>query len=234
MKRLLPNFAEIFAKDRNTPVATEENWITATPDESQKKMDIVERYGLDEFISMCRKSGIHQFNIIGSAASSLIDPGGPGDPEDVDIYFTCTEDLNKFLKDWEEKVDMHKDHFQIMGNNKYIQVATNEMFHDDCRNIMEIFDFTICMACIEVRLNKKDPQYKFVFHEDTMEDLQDKVLMIHSLPNPEKSCYRMAKYIARGYIIDFEDAKLLVSSVKRERAYKQASEEEVASLTVEE
>ena len=215
-KRELPDFCKPL--ELYSYACSPEEWIEAIPDQSQKKVDIIERYGLKQFTEICKGFGIKQYNIIGSAAASLIDPTGIGDPEDIDIYFTNYEDYLKIsdIDDFEK----HGNHIQLMGSKgKYIQIASSPLFHKNSKEVMDTFDFTICMAAIEVYLSKKELEYKFVFHENTMEDLENKWLTINSLPNPGASCYRMAKYIARGYIISQEDAQILVKAVKLERAH---------------
>jgi len=68
------------------------------------------------------------------------------------------------------------------------------------------FDFTVCMFAVD--------KNRFVASETSFIDLAKKQLMIHKLPYPESSMWRMTKYIGKGYGICKGELSKLIDACK--------------------
>ncbi len=125
-----------------------------------------------------------------------------GEPiSDYDLYFKKKEDADKLIKYFENKdyelcfltesaktYKIDKTLFQI--------ILLESTFLPSAKEIIDNFDFTICMGAYDTFLNQ------FILHPNFLLDLASRNLVYNvNAKFPLCSLYRVGKYVRRGYHI---------------------------------
>jgi hypothetical protein len=124
---------------------------------------------------------------------------------DVDVYFRSKESMAlafiHLVENWDSVYLGHTDKsitLKDRDTGTKVQFIHFEYF-EDAEAVFEAFDFTVCMAAIE--MNDKD-NYELVMHPQFLSDVASRTLHFNDGTRfPYISALRMKKYADRGYKI---------------------------------
>lgn len=188
-----------------------------------------------DYLSVTLKRPRLEWYAAGSAAAFIYGCDNHIDvpePRDVDIYFRKVSDLSDFIEMVHRAIDnnlmpknvsfykRNLDYIIRVDDDKFkydIQIAVDPKWHVPARELMEHFDYTICMFSIHSRaIRKTERSYEIMFLKEAAVDLNEKILNIHSTMTPKDSCYRAMKYLESGYAVGPKTPSRLIRSVKNQ------------------
>lgn len=115
--------------------------------------------------------------------------------EDYDLFFNSEEDADKAISilKGNKEIKVGFESRRVVNfylSDKKIQVC--KVIYGTPEEIISNFDFTVVAGAIT-----RDKEF---FNEHFFEDLQQKRLVVVSLPKPLSTLRRLTKYISRGYM----------------------------------
>ncbi len=124
-------------------------------------------------------------------------------PKDMDLYFHTKEAADKTTKilqkyGWIIIAETDKA-ITFKKDDKIVQVIN--YITGQPEEIIKVFDFTVCMACVVLSSDGKNISGTEYYHNDFFEHLAGRVLNYQGSPMPLSSLKRVIKYIKRGYHI---------------------------------
>lgn len=115
--------------------------------------------------------------------------------KDIDLFVEDKETEDKLMAFLKEKGKEGNTNSQLANytfEGKWIQVIRSKYYNMQTTEVIDSFDFTICMAMVTIDHGLRVGQYFY-------EGVATKHLRVHSLPFPLASLERMQKYIKKGY-----------------------------------
>jgi len=115
--------------------------------------------------------------------------------KDIDLFVEDKETEDKlmtFLKENSKEGNVNTQLANYTYEGKWLQVIRGKYYNMQTTEVIDSFDFTICMAMITMDHGLRVGPHFY-------EGIATKHLRIHNLPFPLASLERMQKYIKKGY-----------------------------------
>lgn len=143
---------------------------------------------------------------------------------DIDVYFSCSEDLEKCQKDLEyyRKPVLSKNAVNFRNILPVPLQLITKIIKPTIEDIFNEFDFTVCMAGFSCK------EREFVFHYDFFKHLAQRELVFNvKSKNPVHALLRVEKYKKRGYTFKQKELYKIIGNII---AMKVNTNEEMISL----
>lgn len=139
------------------------------------------------------------------AGGSVLSQFTHSEVNDVDVYFRTREQMVEafiaLTKDWTSVYLGHSER-SITLKDRQTQINVQFIyfdFFDNAEAVFEVFDFTVCMAAVELRQNG---QHELVLHPSFLGDVASRTLHFNNKTKyPYTSLIRTKKYADKGYKI---------------------------------